>query len=311
MRQQPRARKCVVDLGAAFVADEQPFELVQPGEGALDDPAVAAESGAVLGLAARDQRFDAALADEAAVFVVVVAAVGDHRVGSPAGPADAPRDRRDPSSSGISWVTSLRLPPVTEKASGIPSRRRGDGAWSRDGPCRPGSGPFRSPLFRLDLARVDDRATTRSRRQPASRVSNSACSRSHTPARCHSSSRRQQVTPEPKPSSNGRCRQAIPVCNTNRIPCSACRSGRRLRPGYRNRRPCIGNSGSTSSHNSSDTTHGAHSHRHPSQLDDRCRRHSSSANGSLHSAMSSPRSSGLVATLVGGAALLALGYWVR
>src|SRR5207244_11530136 len=28
-----------------------------------------------------------------------------------------------------------------------------------------------------------------------------------------------------KPSSAGRCRQAIPVCNTNKIPCSASRSG--------------------------------------------------------------------------------------
>ena len=66
----------MVYLGAAFVADEQPLELVEMGEGALDDPAVAAESGAVRGLSARDQRLDAALADEAPVFVVVVAAVG-------------------------------------------------------------------------------------------------------------------------------------------------------------------------------------------------------------------------------------------
>ena len=36
-----------VDLVAAVVADEQPFELMQPGEGALDHPAVAAEPGAV------------------------------------------------------------------------------------------------------------------------------------------------------------------------------------------------------------------------------------------------------------------------
>lgn len=43
-----------MDLGAAVVADEQLFELVQPGEGALDDPAVAAEAGAVLGLAPCD-----------------------------------------------------------------------------------------------------------------------------------------------------------------------------------------------------------------------------------------------------------------
>jgi hypothetical protein len=43
---------------SAVVADEQPFELVQPGKGALDDPAVAAEAGAVLGLAPRDLRCD-------------------------------------------------------------------------------------------------------------------------------------------------------------------------------------------------------------------------------------------------------------
>jgi hypothetical protein len=37
-----------VDLGAAFVADEQALEVVEPGEGAFDDPAEAAEAGAVL-----------------------------------------------------------------------------------------------------------------------------------------------------------------------------------------------------------------------------------------------------------------------
>jgi len=31
-----------VGLGAAVVPDEEPFELVQPGESAFDDPAVAA-----------------------------------------------------------------------------------------------------------------------------------------------------------------------------------------------------------------------------------------------------------------------------
>jgi hypothetical protein len=41
-----------VDLGAAVVANEQSLEVVQPGECALDDPARAAEAGAVLSLAA-------------------------------------------------------------------------------------------------------------------------------------------------------------------------------------------------------------------------------------------------------------------
>ena len=51
-----------VDLVAAVVADEEPLEVMEPGEGALDDPAGAAEAGAVPGLAAGDLRFDAASA---------------------------------------------------------------------------------------------------------------------------------------------------------------------------------------------------------------------------------------------------------
>ena len=43
-----------MDVVAAVVADEQSLELMQPGEAALDDPAGAAEPGAVLGLAAGD-----------------------------------------------------------------------------------------------------------------------------------------------------------------------------------------------------------------------------------------------------------------
>ena len=64
-----------MDLGAAVVADEQPFELVQPGEGALDEPAVAAEAGAVLGVASRDLGFDPTSAQFAATARVVVGAI--------------------------------------------------------------------------------------------------------------------------------------------------------------------------------------------------------------------------------------------
>jgi hypothetical protein len=81
-----------VGFVAAIGADEQSASVVEPGEGAFDDPAVASEAGAVLGLAARDYRFDPSLPDEAAVLVVVVAAVGDHAVGATSGPADAATD---------------------------------------------------------------------------------------------------------------------------------------------------------------------------------------------------------------------------
>ena len=81
-----------MDVVAAVGAYEEAAAVVEPGEGAFDDPAVASEAGAVLGLAARDYRFDPSLPDEAAVLVVVVAAVGDHAVGATSGPADAATD---------------------------------------------------------------------------------------------------------------------------------------------------------------------------------------------------------------------------
>ena len=83
-----------VDFVAAVVADEQSFEVVEPGEGALDNPADASEAGAVLGLAARDLGADAAAAEFAPVLVVVVAAIGAEQGGPSARPADLAAYRR-------------------------------------------------------------------------------------------------------------------------------------------------------------------------------------------------------------------------
>jgi hypothetical protein len=77
-----------VDVGAPVVADEQPFELVQPGEGALDHPAVAAETGAMLGLAASDLWLDPASTQLAPLRSMVVGAIGGDPIGPPAWPAD-------------------------------------------------------------------------------------------------------------------------------------------------------------------------------------------------------------------------------
>jgi hypothetical protein len=83
-----------VDVVAAVGADEQSAPVVEPGEGAFDDPSLAAESGAVFGLAAGDDRLDASLPDEVAVLVVVVAAVGDQQLGSAARAPDTALHRR-------------------------------------------------------------------------------------------------------------------------------------------------------------------------------------------------------------------------
>ena len=85
-----------MSLVLAVGAQEQPTAVVEPGEGAFDDPAVAAEAGAVHRPASRDHRFDASLPDETAVLVVVVAAIGNHAVGASPRPADPAADRRHP-----------------------------------------------------------------------------------------------------------------------------------------------------------------------------------------------------------------------
>jgi hypothetical protein len=93
---------------------------VEPGEGALDDPAVAAEAGAVRRVASCDLGRDAALAELAAMSGIVVGAVGGDRVGRRRGRPTLPRTGGTRSTSGISCVLSWRLPPVSRQASGIP-----------------------------------------------------------------------------------------------------------------------------------------------------------------------------------------------
>ena len=79
----------------AVGADEQPTLVVEMADRALDKPALAAEPGAVLGLAARDHRLDPALPKLTAVRVVVVAAVGDQPLRPLTGTADAAAHARD------------------------------------------------------------------------------------------------------------------------------------------------------------------------------------------------------------------------
>ena len=89
-----------MDLVAAVVADEEPLEVVQPGEGALDDPAGAAEPGAVLGLAACDLRRDPAPAELAPVVVVVIPPISGDALTPAARPADLAAHRGMRSKSG-------------------------------------------------------------------------------------------------------------------------------------------------------------------------------------------------------------------
>jgi hypothetical protein len=194
----------VVDFVSAVVADEQPFEVVEPGESAFDHPAHAAESGAVRGLAAGDERGDAALADEAAVLVVVVASIGHDALGAPTRPSAAAVhgwhgvQQRDQLGDVVAVAARYR---EGERDPGSVDEQMVLG--SRSASVHRARARFGAPFLActwLPSMTARDHSSS-----PAccKRSNSSACSLSHTPAACHSSSRRRQVAPEPKPSSSG------------------------------------------------------------------------------------------------------------
>jgi hypothetical protein len=85
----------LVDVVASVVADSEAAVLVEPGDRSFDDPAVAAESGAVRALGPRDPRLDVAAAELAAALAGVVGAVAIEPVWATTRPAAVSAHRRD------------------------------------------------------------------------------------------------------------------------------------------------------------------------------------------------------------------------
>jgi hypothetical protein len=147
----------------SFVADVQTVELVQPGEGALDDAAEAAESGAVLGLATRDQRFDAERSQLATVEVMVVAAIGDQLPRPSLRPArTCPARAGSHRAARAAGVPSLRFAPVTVQASGIPLPSVSRWYFEPQRPVSTGLGPVVEPFSPECSSRRRPPATSRS-----------------------------------------------------------------------------------------------------------------------------------------------------
>jgi hypothetical protein len=244
-----------MEVSASLVADAEPFELVQPGEGALDHPAHLAQSGTVGDAASGDQRFDAALPQQAAVLVEVVAPVGVQASGLAAWTSPPAPDRRD----GVKQRQELG--DVMAVAAGERDGERGSVAVDDQVVLGAGAGavdwggadvipPLRARTCEPSTAQ-SSRSNESARRSSASRA---ACRRGQTPASVQSRSRRQAVTPEQPTVSAGTSRQATPVRRTYMMPARATRSRMRSRPGCRRRRSGAGGrSGATRSHRSSGT----------------------------------------------------------
>jgi hypothetical protein len=180
-----------MDLVAAVVADEEPLELMQPGEGALDDPADAAERGAVLGLAACDRRRDSAPAELAPVLVVVIPPISGDALRPAARPADLAAHRRHAlhQRHELGYVVAVAAGdrPGERDAGGVDQEVMLGAASGSVNRARPRRG---APFFACTWL---ESTTARSHSSaPAARSSanSSGCSRSHTPACCQATMRR-------------------------------------------------------------------------------------------------------------------------
>lgn len=237
----------VVEFSAALPADGEALELVEQGEGLLDDVAELAQALDVRGALAGDDRQDPALAQFAAVGVGVVALISEEGVGSAAGSAQTAGDwwdavdqgeglgdvvdvgrggddlERDAASVADQVVLAARLPAVDRRRTGV-------------------SSPFLARTWEPSTHALDHSSS------PAafSLASRMRCSRSKTPDCCQRSRRRQQVWPEPNPSSRGSSCQAMSLYSTYRMPCRHSRSGTGRGPGAFSGQG--GRSGSISAH---------------------------------------------------------------
>ncbi len=182
-----------MEIGASFVAGAEPFELVQPGEGTLDNPAHLAQSGAMSDAASGDHRNGVEQGQELGDVVPVATGECDGERGSV--------------TVDDQVVLRARAGPIDGRGSDV------------------------VPPFSARTCDPSTEQSSRSSR-PARRslVNRAACRRGQTPASVQSRSRRQAVTPEQPTASAGTSRHATPVRSTYRTPASATRSGTRSRP---------------------------------------------------------------------------------
>lgn len=242
-----------VDVGTAFVAHAEPAVLVQPAVGTLDDPSVDPQAAAVIGAAAGQDRLDAAGTQLAAVRLRVVGAIALDPLGAVAGSADLASHGRH----RIDQFDQLR-DIVTVGGRNLGRQRRAMGV-SEDVVFRAVFPAIRGAWAGVrppKTARTEALSTT-ARDQSILSASWSLSSKTrwirlHTPRFCQSRNRRQQLIPDPYPSSRGSISQGIPLRSTNRMPDNTLRLSKGLRPGYRRRRRLGGGSnGSINTHNES------------------------------------------------------------
>ena len=238
---------------STLIADRQSPKAVLPRQGALDDPAGATQVAAVRAPALRELRRNASSGELVTVRLGIVAAVPLDQAGL------AHRPARTSAQRGHGVDQGQQLGDIVPVRRGQRRDERNPVRVGENMMLRPGFaaiGRVRSSFFPPRTARSEALSTTARARSnwPRCRnsLSNTRCSRFHTPARCQRRRRRQQVVPEPQPSSWGNMFHGMPLRSTNKMPVSTARSGIGLRPAYRRlRERRFGSSGSIRLHKAS------------------------------------------------------------
>lgn len=244
----------VMHVGAALVTNPQPAEGVQPGEGAFHHPAVTAQALAGLDAAAGDARTDAPVAQRSAASRIVVAFVHVRLGGPPPGSAAPAPHGGDGVQRRLHHLGIMRVRRRERCCERYALLIDHEVVFGPDFPSVGGIATGLGPPFGAGMA--DPSSATRSHCRRSSRWSASSRARharAHTPAACQATNRRQQLTPEPQPSSFGSAPHGRPWRNTKRMPVRACRSGIGGRPPrHLARRLRFGRCGSITPHSSSD-----------------------------------------------------------
>jgi hypothetical protein len=236
-----------------FVSHVESTKSMEPRQRAFDHPARAPQSAAVRPAPFRQLAGDPAALEGVPVRLRVIAAVALHQ----ARLAHRPTRAAAQGGNTVDQRQQLRhVVPVRRREARDDRNPVGVGKNMMFRPGLTAIGRVRSSFFPPRSARSDALSTTARARSSRPRrrnsVSKARWSRFHTPARCHRTSRRQQVLPDPQPISCGSIFHGMPLRSTKRIPVSTARSGIGFRPAYwrwRGRR--LGKRGSIRVHKSS------------------------------------------------------------
>jgi hypothetical protein len=241
-----------MNIVAFLIPNAKTPVLVQPRNSAFYYPAIYTKSASVISPSFSQQGDNSSTAKLSAMRLRVIAPIAKKAVGMLNRPSNLACDWRDTVNQ------RQKLCNIVPVCAGQYHRKRNTIGVGYQMVFRPFLAAIRwiwTCFGPPKTARTDDESTTAREKSIWSACRNllsiTRCIWSHTPAFCHSCSRRQQFIPQPQPISCGRSSQPIPVFSTNNMPVSASRFDIGFRPGYRNLRFFSGINGFMISHNSS------------------------------------------------------------